>query len=116
MAITKDYYANAKGYQLRDFMREMSDYMEFDGGSLYTLEEGFFFLNAVKYKIRAGLKKDNSFKKDMEKYKDYKKDLEELGWEKIVIDEGVSNYADAFHKYNGQKGDEFVKFIEGEGF
>lgn len=116
MAITKYYYANAQGYQLRDFMKEMSNYMENNEWDVYTLEEGFFFLNAVKYKIRAGLKEDNSFKKDTEKYKDYKKSLEELGWNKTCIDMCVNDYVDAFHKYDGQKGDEFVVMIEEEGF
>lgn len=116
MAITKDYYANAQGYQLRDFMKEMANYMDYHKGDIYTLEEGFFLLNAVKYKIRAGLKKDNSFKKDMEKYKDYRKSLEEIYWSENMIDACINDYVNTFHKYDGQKGGEFVKFIEEEGF
>lgn len=116
MVITKDYYANAKGHQLRDFMKEMSKYMVNHGGEIHTMEEGFFFLNAIKYKIRAGLKEGNSFEKDMEKYKDYKKDLNDLGYSDEDIDPALNCYVDTFHSWDGQKGYEFENFMDSEGF
>lgn len=116
MAITKDYYANAQGLQLRDFMKQLSKYMVNNGGEIHTMEEGFFFLNAVKYKIRAGLKEGNSFEKDMEKYKDYKKDLNDLGYPDEDIDPAINCYVDTFHKWSGEEGHWFEKFMEEEGF
>lgn len=116
MAITKNYYANAQGLQLRDFMKEMSRYMDDHGGGVYTIEEGFFLLNAVKYKVRAGLKENNSFEKDMEKYKDYKNDIIELGYPENYVVHAINCYVDTFHKWKGERGYKFENFMESEGF
>lgn len=112
MKITKDYYANAQNFQLRDFMKELSKYMNVNGGDIYTMEEGFFFLNAVKYKIRAGLKNNNTFEDDMTKYQDYKDDLLELGHYPREVDRAINAYVDLFHNWKGQWGEEFSRYME----
>lgn len=109
---TKDYYANAQGLQLRDFLKEMSRSQTEHQGDIYTMEEGFFFLNAVKYKVRAGLKENSTFEDDMVKYRDYKDDLNELGYPDEMLDPVINNYVDAFHAWAGQTEEEFETFIE----
>lgn len=110
--ITKDYYANAQGFQLRDFMKQMSRYQTEQDSDIYTMEEGFFFLNVVKYKIRAGLKENSTFEGDITKYRDYKDDLNELGYSDETLDPVINNYVAAFHAWNGQTEEEFETFIE----
>lgn len=110
--ITKDYYANAQGLQLRAFMKQMSRYQTEQMSDIYTMEEGFFFLNVVKYKIRAGLKENSTFEDDMTKYRDYKDDLNELGYSDETLDPVINNYVDAFHAWNGQTDEDFTLFIE----
>lgn len=114
--ITKDYYENAQGFQLRDFMKQMSRYQTNQFCDIYTMEEGFFFLNAVKYKIRAGLKGNNTFEDDMTKYRDYKDDLNELGYSDETLEPVINHYVDKFHEWSGQKDDAFRNWIDKEDF
>ena len=110
--IKKDYYANEKGHQLRDFMKQMHALAGRCGMEIYSLEDGFFFLCAVKYKVRAGLKDENTFQDDMEKYMDYLDDLEELGVDRAMLLDSASDYVDRFYAWDGQKGDDFIEFME----
>ncbi len=113
--IKKDYYANEHGFQLRDFMKQMHKIAERFGCKIYSMEDGFFFLNAVKYKVRAGLKDENTFQDDMIKYKDYLDDLEELGVDRDMLLDSASDYVNRFYAWEGQTGEEFIEFMESFG-
>lgn len=113
--IKKDYYANEKGHQLRDFMKQMHALAGCYSMEIYSLEDGFFFLNAVKYKVRAGLKDENTFQDDMTKYKDYLDDLEELGVNRDMLLDSASDYVNRFYAWGGQTGSEFIEFMDSFG-
>lgn len=110
--ITKDYYANEKGHQLRDYMKECAKFASEWGNEIYSMEEGFFFLSALKYHIRAGLKEGNSFEQDLEKHNDYVHDLIDLGFNFNVILETIKDYSDHFYAWEGQTGEDFEEFME----
>lgn len=112
MKITKDYYANEHGFQLRDYMKECAKMANDWGNEIYSMEEGFFFLNAIKYKVRAGLKEKNTFEKDLEKYNDYVSDLLELGVSLEMIEEAVKDYTERFYAWEGQTDEDFDEFME----
>lgn len=112
MKIKKDYYANKHGFQLRDYMKECAKIAPNWGNEIYSMEEGFFFLNAIKYKVRAGLKEENSFGSDLEKYSDYVDDLLELGVSLEIIEEAVKDYTERFYAWEGQTDEEFEEFTE----
>lgn len=110
--ITKNYYENEKGHQLRDFMKQMHKIAERFGMEIYSMEDGFFFLSAVKYKVRAGLKEENTFQDDMTKYMDYLDDLEELGVDRKMLLDSASDYVNRFYAWEGQTGIDFIEFME----
>lgn len=111
--MTKTYYANAQGFQLKDFMKEMHKIGCKRDGEIYSMEEGFFFLNAVKYKVRAGLKDESTFNEDMAKNKDYIEDLKSITETPVeIILDSINFYVNAFYVWNGEIDTDFEDFYD----
>ena len=104
--MAKDYYTNKNGFQLIDFMVRKNPISERACSGNFTVEEGFFTLNAVKYAIRAGMKEGETFEKDMKKFNDYVEALVECGYERTEIIQTINGYKQAFIEWDGT--DEYI--------
>ena len=105
--MAKDYYMNAQGFQLLDFMMRKNKFSQEACSTFFTVEEGFLTLNAVKYAIRAGLKEGATFADDMQKFSDYVEALVKLDYDRDEIVKTVNGYADAFKEWDGT--DEYLE-------
>ena len=105
--MAKDYYTNAQGFQLLDFMVRKNKFSEQACSDNFTVEEGFLTLNGVKYAIRAGLKEGATFADDMQKFSDYVEALVKLDYDRDMIIKTINGYADAFKEWDGT--DEYLE-------
>lgn len=99
--MVKDYYTNKNGFQLIDFMVKKNKISEEVGSNGFTIEEGFLTLNAVKYAVRAGMKENETFERDMEKFNDYVEALVKCGYERDMIIKTINGYKHGFLEWNG---------------
>lgn len=104
--MAKDYYTNKNGFQLIDFMVRKNPISEHACSDNFTVEEGFFALNAVKYAIRAGMKEGETFEKDTEKFNDYVEALVKCGYYRTGVIQTINGYKQAFLEWDGT--DEYI--------
>lgn len=104
--MAKDYYTNKNGFQLIDFMVQKNKISEGVGSNCFTIEEGFLTLNAVKYAVRAGMKENETFEKDMEKFNDYVEALEACGYDREEVVKTINGYKQGFLEWDGT--DEYI--------
>lgn len=105
--MAKDYYTNKNGFQLIDFMVQKNKISEGFGSNCFTIEEGFLTLNAVKYAVRAGMKENETFEKDMEKFNDYVEALEACGYDREEVVKTINGYKQGFLEWDGT--DEYIE-------
>lgn len=110
--IKQDYYANPQGVQLYDFFDKV---ITPKLGFHWSLTQGFYLLNAIKYTVRAGRKPDNDKAKDLNKADDYVQLLAKHDTERnpnTKLDEYylipeyrdvVESYARDFERFNGEE-------------
>lgn len=99
--MAKDYYANKHGLQLQDFLVKFSD-RQFETNSYYfTMSQGFFTLNALKYKVRAGKKEGNSYEQDMQKVEDYILLNEKVGYPRYEVELMLEKLVLSFEEWEG---------------
>ena len=97
----KDYYANQHGVQLQDFLVAFSDWQLKTWNYNFTMPQGFFLLNALKYKVRAGKKEDNTLESDLQKLEDYINLAVKSGFERGEVEERLKVMYETFEKWDG---------------
>jgi hypothetical protein len=105
--MAKKYYTNKNGFQLIDFMVQKNKISEGVGSNGFTIEEGFLTLNAVKYAVRAGMKENETFEKDIGKFNDYVDALEACGYDREEVVKTINGYKQGFLEWNGT--DEYIE-------
>lgn len=97
----KDYYANQHGVQLQDFLVAFSDWQLKTWNYNFTMPQGFFLLNALKYKVRAGKKENNTLESDLQKIEDYIILAIRAGFDRYEVELELEKLLQAFENYKG---------------
>lgn len=103
--ITKNYYANPQGIQLKDWFRATNPEAYFS----------FCIMNATKYLVRCGFKEGESIDKEVVKIQDYLQQAGEvIGADPEVLYKAIQDEIEMFMKYDGTNMDEISGFKLGE--
>ena len=100
--MAKDYYANEQGFQLEEFLIELSQAQLKTNQYNFTSPQGFFILNALKYKVRAGKKEGNTLGSDLQKIEDYITLAEKTGFKRYEVELELEMLHGAFLEWNGE--------------
>ena len=99
--MAKDYYENEQGLQLEDFLLRVSSFQKIANQYTFTSPQGFFLLTALKYKVRAGKKENNTLESDLQKLEDYINLAVKSGFERGEVEERLNVMYNTFEKWDG---------------